>query len=288
MKRLSITKEAFEKSKYFKNKYGKLEYVSESGKLFKTSKGKVLMFKESSTDDLYGFYEWLKSNTQHDEGVHVKFYDNEDGSESVELWFDDRYQWDDDVADGTSFPEEDSGVQDWIRQCKKQAEKNHWDFSTDEYAQEVTLDNRIFSISLGSPAIDDEQGDEYQESTKSGKNLSKEGTESNPRFKCMEDGTEDQDNTRFSIEVVDEDGHFDDFMIDLADESDWGNINTADGSCYFPSGEEFDGIGWGNDEDGYLKIVSVKRNMYQDNEEEISTREFVDIVDSLTGLYSDM
>ena len=50
MKRLNITKEAFEKSQYFKNKYGNLEYVSESGKLFKTNKGKILMFKESITE----------------------------------------------------------------------------------------------------------------------------------------------------------------------------------------------------------------------------------------------
>ena len=48
MKKLNITKEAFEKSNYFKNKYGKLEYVSESGKLFKTNKGKILKFKEST------------------------------------------------------------------------------------------------------------------------------------------------------------------------------------------------------------------------------------------------
>jgi len=47
MKKLNITKERFEKSRYFTKKYGKLEYVSESGKLFKTNKGKVLMFKES-------------------------------------------------------------------------------------------------------------------------------------------------------------------------------------------------------------------------------------------------
>lgn len=46
MKKLSITKEAFEKSRYFTEKYGRLEYVSESGRLFKTNKGKVLMFKE--------------------------------------------------------------------------------------------------------------------------------------------------------------------------------------------------------------------------------------------------
>ena len=48
MKKLNITKEAFEKSNYFQRKYGKLEYVSESGKLFKTSKGKLIKFKEST------------------------------------------------------------------------------------------------------------------------------------------------------------------------------------------------------------------------------------------------
>ena len=48
MKKLNITKEAFEKSNYFKTKYGDLEYVSESGKVFKTSKGKLLKFKEST------------------------------------------------------------------------------------------------------------------------------------------------------------------------------------------------------------------------------------------------
>ena len=47
MKRLNITKEQFNRSRYFKNKYGRLEYVSESGKLFKTSKGKVLKFNEN-------------------------------------------------------------------------------------------------------------------------------------------------------------------------------------------------------------------------------------------------
>jgi len=46
MKKLNITKEQFNKSRYFKDKYGELEYVSESGKIFKTNKGKVLMFKE--------------------------------------------------------------------------------------------------------------------------------------------------------------------------------------------------------------------------------------------------
>ena len=46
MKKLNITKERFEKSRYFNKKYGKLEYVSESGKLFKTNKGQVLKFQD--------------------------------------------------------------------------------------------------------------------------------------------------------------------------------------------------------------------------------------------------
>ncbi len=48
MKKLNVTKEMFEKSRYFQKKYGKLEYVSESGKPFKTSKGIVLEFTDGS------------------------------------------------------------------------------------------------------------------------------------------------------------------------------------------------------------------------------------------------
>ena len=47
MKKLNITKEQFNRSRYFQRKYGKLEYVSESGKLFKTNKDRILMFKEA-------------------------------------------------------------------------------------------------------------------------------------------------------------------------------------------------------------------------------------------------
>ena len=46
MKKLNITKEHFEKSRYFTKKYGTLEYVSESGKVYKTNKGKILKFNE--------------------------------------------------------------------------------------------------------------------------------------------------------------------------------------------------------------------------------------------------
>ena len=44
MKKLNITKEQFNRSRYFKNKYGKLEYVSESGKIYKTSKKSKILF----------------------------------------------------------------------------------------------------------------------------------------------------------------------------------------------------------------------------------------------------
>ena len=62
MKKLNITKEQFEKSKYFTKKYGTLKFVSESGRLFKTDKGQVLRFdeglsytksEEPTLDDIY-------------------------------------------------------------------------------------------------------------------------------------------------------------------------------------------------------------------------------------------
>ena len=48
MKKLNITKKQFSESKYFTTKYGKLEYVSESGKFYKTDKGNVLKFVKES------------------------------------------------------------------------------------------------------------------------------------------------------------------------------------------------------------------------------------------------
>ena len=268
MKKLSITKEQFNRSRYFTNKYGKLEYVSESGKLFKTNKGKILKFKEStkkfgkkftkessntkdepysvykfintlrwdyneymleepkilggigdgwkeisimcsksqymkmlgvvkkycqkydweyqshkidedvfeiivsqwdestltddfrestkkfvkesSTDDIYDFYEWLENNTQYDSGIHVHYYDNEDGSETVELRFDDRYQWDDEVEAGNMSKKDDAGIQDWMRLVERKSIKNHWEFDTDEYGDE-------FIISVRSSNVEDDE-----------------------------------------------------------------------------------------------------------------------------------
>ena len=44
MKTLKITKERFEKSRYFQKKYGKLEYVSESGEIYMTESGELVRF----------------------------------------------------------------------------------------------------------------------------------------------------------------------------------------------------------------------------------------------------
>ena len=55
MKKLNITKEQFNRSNYFQRKYGKLKYVSESGRLFKTNKGKVLKFNESSDQEEFSY-----------------------------------------------------------------------------------------------------------------------------------------------------------------------------------------------------------------------------------------
>jgi len=83
MKKLNITKEQFNRSRYFKNKYGNLEYVSESGKLFKTNKGKVLMFKESASAGFEKFCEELKTKFSDIDGVKIYLMDNEDGSNTI-------------------------------------------------------------------------------------------------------------------------------------------------------------------------------------------------------------
>ena len=44
MKILNTTKERFEESRYFQRKYGRLEYVSESGDAYKTDKGEIIGF----------------------------------------------------------------------------------------------------------------------------------------------------------------------------------------------------------------------------------------------------
>lgn len=69
MKKLNITKKQFGESKYFTSKYGTLEYVSESGKIFKTSKGHLLKFKEakakpSKYDGIENSWDKIKSTIE--------------------------------------------------------------------------------------------------------------------------------------------------------------------------------------------------------------------------------
>lgn len=51
MKTLKITKKQYDESKYFTKKYGKLKFVSENGKVYKTDKGKLIQFSEKSDFD---------------------------------------------------------------------------------------------------------------------------------------------------------------------------------------------------------------------------------------------
>lgn len=50
MKTLNITKERFNQSRYFQRKYGKLEFVSESGDVYRTAKGNVVKFLKEASD----------------------------------------------------------------------------------------------------------------------------------------------------------------------------------------------------------------------------------------------
>ena len=86
MKKLNITKERFEKSRYFTKKYGKLEYVSESGKLFKTSKGKVLKFNESADFDDEGHLDADEDNPKFSIGDKVIW--NDSLWKVVDCWYD--------------------------------------------------------------------------------------------------------------------------------------------------------------------------------------------------------
>ena len=96
MKKLNITKEQFEKSRYFKNKYGTLEYVSESGNVFKTNKGQVLKFvKESDTGWVVGEQEW-----------------NVGDRVDINVW---QVQWELDDDDLASLPETGWKVKDAVR-----------------------------------------------------------------------------------------------------------------------------------------------------------------------------
>lgn len=75
MKKLNVTRKHFNESKYFQEKYGKLQFVSESGKLFKTDKGQILKFKESFNKDDFNILP-KREQPKFDIGEYVKLNRN--------------------------------------------------------------------------------------------------------------------------------------------------------------------------------------------------------------------
>lgn len=84
MKKLNITKEQFNRSRYFKNKYGSLEYVSESGKVYKTSKGKLIRFNERNQSKQKMIEDFIDGILQREFGSTITSrafcYEDEDGT----------------------------------------------------------------------------------------------------------------------------------------------------------------------------------------------------------------
>ena len=68
MKILTITKKQYNESKYFQTKYGRLTHVSESGKIYKTSKGNLIKFMEAKSiyDGIENALETLKQRLDED------------------------------------------------------------------------------------------------------------------------------------------------------------------------------------------------------------------------------
>lgn len=117
MKKLNITKEQFNKSNYFQSKYGKLKYVSESGRLFKTNKGKILKFNEStdgiSLSDIYSalkkeydgklFSDNFINLAVEQEGSQVVVKPELEIPDDLDLGNQDDYEWWQDKIDSTSL-----------------------------------------------------------------------------------------------------------------------------------------------------------------------------------------
>ena len=98
----------------------------------------------------------------------------------------------------------------------------------------------------------------------------------------------------YEITLQDEDGEIEIDSIDVTEEDYWGNINTVDGTCFWEwkdttdHNEEmrvFDGIGYGNDADGYKKIVKVVNS---NTGRVVPPKSWAKFIESLVELFSDM
>ena len=97
--------------------------VKESTKRF----GKKFV-KESCDEEFDRYYERMKKIFRYDSGIHIRLKDNEDGSETIEVTFDDRFNWNDDVVSGRIPLDEDSGLLDWITRFDERGHRNGWEF----------------------------------------------------------------------------------------------------------------------------------------------------------------
>ena len=138
MKKLNITKEQFNKSRYFQKKYGKLEYVSESGNLFKTNKGKVLKFKESSGiadtyDEFDALADELEAKYKKCEYVETELYVDDEGSYTIEVRID------------TEHKDESKEINRFlVQQCKK----HHWRLEKEADIYDPVMERRVDVFNL--------------------------------------------------------------------------------------------------------------------------------------------
>ena len=84
--------------------------------------------KESCDEEFDRYYERMKNIFRYDSGIHTRLRDNEDGSETIEVTFDDRYQWDDDVESGKIPLDKDSRLEHWISRFDDAGHKYGWEF----------------------------------------------------------------------------------------------------------------------------------------------------------------
>lgn len=248
MKKLNITKEQFDKSRYLKHKYGNLKFVSESGKLFKTDTGKILKFvKESVEYDYQLVKDWVKRAKTAVVDATVGLMDEQ----SKQILLNDAIE------------------------CLRLLDDAFEDSATD-------LAGTKFHINE-TPSVADTQADPAPVEP------AQEVTESKlSNFATIEDFDPNEPEGEFILTLVDQNGSEEEihFYMDVAE--DWGNVNN-DAGCFWPCDEDatdveyFDGVGFGNDEDGYKKVVKV---VSVDLNKEMTPEDFGNLCDQYVDWFS--
>ena len=169
MKKLNVTKEQFNRSNYFQRKYGKLEYVSESGRLFKTNKGKVLKFKESTMEpeDKFGekyenFIVALEKYGSHGQ-VHMF------GPENMYV----------------SIPRLGiKDVYDEVDKIRMAAEEVGWSIPPEGVIEKSIMNDRRIAAEIDIIPVEEDLTGEYNESTRKARRSARRFNESDERKTC--------------------------------------------------------------------------------------------------------